>query len=234
MRILAIDTAAMTASAAICEDNKTIGEFTLDYKKNHSQTIMLIIDNIFERLEIEKNSIDYIACSCGPGSFTGLRIGAATAKGIALAFNKKIIPVSSLDTLAYNIFDENRFIVPLIDARKNRVYGCIYSFDAKNGYEKVTDYLTEDIDYFLEFLKQNDMSAVFLGDGSVLHKDKILNYCKDFVLAPININMAKASSVAAYAFKNIDKAVTINEFNIIYLRKSQAEREYDERNNIDD
>lgn len=229
MRILAIDTTAMTASVAVCEDKKTIAEFTLDFKQTHSQTIMPLIDNIFKMLEAEKDSIDYIACACGPGSFTGLRIGAATAKGLALGLNKKIIPVPSLDSLAYNIFNEQRYIVPIMDARRNQVFGCVYSFNNKTGYEKITDYLAEDIDCVLDFLKQNDMPAVFLGDGSVLHREKIANYGGDFVFAPVNMNMARAASVGAYALNNIESAITGEEFNIMYLRKSQAEREYDER-----
>lgn len=229
MRILAIETTAMTASVAICEDNKTIGEFSLDFKQTHSQTIMPLTENLFKMLAIEKDSIDYIACACGPGSFTGLRIGAATAKGIALGLNKKIIPVPSLDALAYNIVDENRAIVPILDARRNQVYGCVYGYNSKNGYEKVTDYLAEDIDELLSYLKENNLRAIFLGDGSVLHKQKILAYAEGFSIAPINMNMPRAASVGAYAFNNIDKAIDGNEFEIMYLRKAQAEREYDEK-----
>lgn len=234
MRILAIETTAMTASVAVLEDNKTIGEFSLDFKQTHSQTIMPLTDSLFNMLGIEKDSIDYIACACGPGSFTGLRIGAATAKGIALGLGKKIIPVPSLDGIAYNIFDEESFIVPILDARRNQVYGCVYSFDSKKGYEKVTDYLAEDIDNLLDYLKQNDMKAVFLGDGSVLHREKILAYDDNFSVAPINMNMPRAASVGAYAFNNLDKAIDGDNFEIMYLRKAQAEREYDEKEGLND
>ena len=223
----------MTASAAICEDKKTICEISLDFKKNHSQTLMPIIENMFKMLGIEKQSIDYIACACGPGSFTGLRIGAAAAKGLALGLNKKIIPVPTLGALAYNILSEERFIVPMLDARRNQVFSCAYSFNALSGYEKFTDYLVEDIDIIIDFLKQNDMKCVFLGDGAVLHENKILKN-DDFIIAPINMNMPRAASVGAYAFDNIKTAVESSDFNILYLRKSQAEREYDMREKIND
>lgn len=234
MRILSIDTSAMTASAAISEESKTIGEFTLDFKQTHSQTIMPVIDSIFKMLGINKSSIDYIACTCGPGSFTGLRIGAATAKGLALGLGRKIIPVPTLDALAYNILNEHRMIVPILDARRNQVFGCVYGLSAESGYEKITDYFAWDIDKLLSFLTDNDMSAVFLGDGAVLHKEKILGAGGDFILAPNNMNMSRASSAGAYAFDNTDKAIDGGQFSIMYLRKSQAEREYDERNGIDD
>ena len=110
MKILGIDTTGQTASAALVEGDKLIAEFTMNYKLTHSQTILPMIADILERTETDKASIDCIACACGPGSFTGLRIGAATAKGFALALDKPIVAVPTLDALAYNVFETNKFI----------------------------------------------------------------------------------------------------------------------------
>ncbi len=103
MKILAIDTTSLAASVALVDEKKTIAEFTTNYKKTHSQTIMPMLEYLKNMVELDINTVDYIACSSGPGSFTGLRIGAATAKGLAFALNKKIIPVPTLDALAYNL-----------------------------------------------------------------------------------------------------------------------------------
>ena len=118
MKILALDTTGLVASAAIVDESKTIAEFTTNYKKTHSQTIMPMIEAIRNMAEIELNDIDYIACASGPGSFTGLRIGAATAKGLAHGLDKKIIPVPTLDALAYNLAYCSSLIVPIMDARR--------------------------------------------------------------------------------------------------------------------
>ena len=109
MKILGIDTTGQTASAALVEGDKLIAEFTMNYKLTHSQTILPMIADILERTETDKASIDCIACACGPGSFTGLRIGAATAKGFALALDKPIVAVPTLDALAYNVFETNKY-----------------------------------------------------------------------------------------------------------------------------
>ena len=102
MKILAIDTTGLVASVALADENKTIGEFTTNFNKTHSQTIMPMIEELCKMVELNLTDIDYIACASGPGSFTGLRIGAATAKGLAHGLDKKIIPIPTLDALAYN------------------------------------------------------------------------------------------------------------------------------------
>ena len=113
MKILALDTSGLVASAAITEDGKTIAEYTLNYKLTHSQTIMPMIDEIVKMSETDLSTIDYIACAAGPGSFTGLRIGAATAKGLAHGLNKKMIAVPTLEALAYKYLEQINLYVLL-------------------------------------------------------------------------------------------------------------------------
>ncbi len=162
MKILGIDTTGQTASAALVEGDKLIAEFTMNYKLTHSQTILPMIADILERTETDKASIDCIACACGPGSFTGLRIGAATAKGFALALDKPIVAVPTLDALAYNVFETNKFICPIMDARRNQVYAAFYMWE--NGkLIRLTDHMAEALSVSLKLQKCWSMRSFFWG-----------------------------------------------------------------------
>lgn len=221
MKIMAIDTTAVVASVALVDELKVIAEYTTNYKVTHSQTIMPMIESLVNMIELDLNEVDYFACSVGPGSFTGLRIGAATIKGLAHGLDKKIIPIPTLDALAYNMISANKLIVPIMDARRNQVFTCIYNKDMN----KLTDYIALDINELLPMVKEMNKEAVFLGDGIINFKDIILNYSDKFSIAPITANMQRASNVAALGLINIDKAVEPNDLEIIYLKKPQAQRE---------
>lgn len=228
MKILALDTTGLVASVALVDENKTIAEFTTNYKKTHSQTIMPMIEQLKNMVELDLSAIDYIACASGPGSFTGLRIGAATAKGLAHGLDKKIIPVPTLDGLAYNLSECNKLIVPIMDARRNQVYSAIYS--NIGGFERLSDYMACDINELLNMVSERDENAVFLGDGVPVFKDRILEFNNGFSFAPQCSNMQRAACIGALALNRVDEAVNPNDFEIIYLRKSQAERELEEKN----
>jgi len=232
MKILAVETSSLAASAAVVDETKTIAEFTVNYKKTHSQTIMPIIDYLKNMIELDLNSIDYIACSSGPGSFTGLRIGAAAAKGLAFALNKKIIPVPTLDVIAYNIFMSENIIVPIMDARRNQVYTAFYISEV-GKFKRISEYMAEDINVILGKIASYNKNAVFLGDGVDVYKNIIKNFNSEYIFAPPNLNAQRAASAAALAinYAKDDMAVEVSEFQLMYLRKSQAEREYDERKN---
>ena len=230
MKILAIDTTSLVASVALVDEKKTIAEFTTNYKKTHSQTIMPMIEYLKNMVELDINTVDYIACSSGPGSFTGLRIGAATAKGLAFAVNKKIIPVPTLDALAYNVFMNGEIIAPIMDARRNQVYTAFYEW--KNGkFARISDYIADDIKLVLKKLSEFDKNVMFLGDGIEVYKNTIMDFNSNFIFAPSHINAQRASAVGALAIKYAEMGgeVSPRDFELIYLRKSQAEREFDER-----
>nr|WP_317358521.1 tRNA (adenosine(37)-N6)-threonylcarbamoyltransferase complex dimerization subunit type 1 TsaB [uncultured Tyzzerella sp.] len=232
MNILAIDTSGIVASVAIANEDKILGEINLNYKQNHSVTIMPIIDNLLKMLEMDICNIDYFAFAKGPGSFTGLRIGAATIKAMAHSLNKKIIPISTLEAMSYNIIDNGRYIVPIIDAKAERVFTGIYK--NKDGILQniLPDYATN-ITELLDYILNNDIEPVFLGDGSIAYKNIIKKYFKEENFAPISLNMQKASSLASLAFlyEKQQKYVDYNGLEIEYLRKPQAERELEERKN---
>lgn len=227
MKILAIDTTGLVASIAIVDENKTIGEFTTNYKKTHSQTLMPMLEQLMKILDMKLDEIDYVACASGPGSFTGLRIGAATAKGIAHGLNKKIIPVPTLDALAYNMCESNHIIVPIMDARRNQVYTSIYR--GNSDFKPLMEYTACPIEEIIQRVKEYDDTAIFVGDGVNAFKDLILE--NSFSIGNPSNNMQRAACVGTLALKRTNQAIDCNEFEIIYLRKSQAERELEEKLN---
>ena len=229
MKILALDTSGLAASAAVTDNGKLLAESLLNYKLTHSQTIMPLVDAVCKETETELNTIDYIACTCGPGSFTGLRIGAATAKGLALGLGKKIVPVPTLDALAYNIFGTENIVCPIMDARRSQVYSAFFTWD--NGtLVRLSDYMAESIDDITEKALAFGKKVVFLGDGVAVHKAKLVCH-EEFIIAPPSLMVQRASAVAdaAEVMAKAGKAVTGADFEIMYLRKSQAEREREEK-----
>ena len=128
MKILALDSSGLVAGVAVTEDDNLLGEYTINYKKTHSQTLLPMLDEVAKMIELDLNTIDVIAVSAGPGSFTGLRIGSATAKGLALALNKQIVSVPTVDALAYNLWGAgNRYVHLWMRAGSRRIPDCILS-----------------------------------------------------------------------------------------------------------
>ncbi|MCD8036535.1 MAG: tRNA (adenosine(37)-N6)-threonylcarbamoyltransferase complex dimerization subunit type 1 TsaB [Clostridiales bacterium] len=229
MKILAIEASGAVASAALVEDNVLRAEFTLNYKMTHSQTLMPLIAEIKKYLELDINTIDYVACSAGPGSFTGLRIGAATAKGIAMGIDKPIVPVSALAGLAYNVYMTDAVICPIIDAKRRQVYSVFYKWE--NGkLEAWKEDCIDMIDDVISDALMFELPVIFVGDGVFLYKDIIESY-DDFMIAPASCNMQRAGSVASLAAEIAaeEKYVASGDFKPVYLRKSQAERELEEK-----
>lgn len=229
MKILALDTSGLAASAAVTYNGKLLAENVLNYKLTHSQTIMPLVDDVCKRTETELNTIDYIACTCGPGSFTGLRIGAATAKGLALGLGKKIVPVPTLDVLAYNIYGTENIVCPIMDARRSQVYSAFYTWDG-GKLIRLSDYMAESVDDIIKTALDFGKRVVFLGDGVAVHKAKLICH-EEFIIAPPSLMVQRASALAdaAEVMINEGKAVDGSDFEIMYLRKSQAEREREER-----
>ena len=128
MKVLGIDSSGLVASVAVVEDDILLAEYTVNYKKTHSQTLLPMLKEIGDMINLDLNSLDAIAIAAGPGSFTGLRIGSATAKGLGLALDKPIIPVPTVDGLAYDLWGTDKIVCPIMDARRNQVYTGIYEF----------------------------------------------------------------------------------------------------------
>ncbi len=128
MIILGIESSSLVASVALVADGAVLAEYTVNFKKTHSQTLLPMIDQMVQMLELDLGLVDAIAVSGGPGSFTGLRIGSATAKGLGLALDKPLIHVPTLDAMAYNLFGAASLLCPMMDARRNQVYTGLYHY----------------------------------------------------------------------------------------------------------
>ena len=126
MRVLGIESSSLVASVALVTDDILTAEYTVDFKKTHSQTLLPMLDEIVKLLELDMDTIDAIAVAGGPGSFTGLRIGAATAKGLGLALKKPLVHVPTVDAMAYNMWGAEGLICPIMDAKRSQVYTGLY------------------------------------------------------------------------------------------------------------
>lgn len=230
MRILGIESSSLVASVAIVEDGVTMAEYTANFKKTHSQTLLPMIDAMVSLLDVDLSTIDAIAVSGGPGSFTGLRIGSATAKGLGLALNKPLIHVPTLDGTAYNMFGASGLICPIMDARRNQVYTGIYRFE--KDFQIVMEQDALDMNDLIDKLNEMGERVIFLGDGVPVHEKLIAEKLTvPYDITPAHVNRQRAASIAALGavYFAEGKIETAEEHGPDYLRKSQAEREREER-----
>lgn len=230
MRILALDSSGLVATVAILENEQTIAEYTVNYKKTHSQTLLPMLDEIVKMTGYDLSAIDAIAVAGGPGSFTGLRIGSATAKGLGLALNKPLIHVPTVDGMAYNLFGNGGLICPMMDARRNQVYTGIYRFET--DFQVVEEQMAVSVQELIEKLNGYGEKVTFLGDGVPSYKAQLeegltVEYC----FAPTHLNRQRAAAVGMLGAKYYaeGKIETAKEHQPDYLRLSQAERERAEK-----
>ena len=243
MKVLAIDSSGLTASVAVVEDSRTIAEYTVDYKKTHSQTLLPMIDEVAKMTELELSDIDAIAVSGGPGSFTGLRIGSATAKGLGLALDKPLIHVPTVDGLAYQVYGCGDIICPIMDARRNQVYTGIYTFSAKAGKKEGTRevepvfqvlrmQMAIAVEDLIRRLNNYNRPVVFLGDGVPVYREMLSAGLEvPYSFAPSYMNRQRAAVIGALGIRyyKAGKYETAMEHQPEYLRQSQAERERAQR-----
>lgn len=227
MKILGLDSSGLVASVAIVEDDILRGEFTMNYKKTHSQTLLPMLDEVVKMTELDMNTIDAVAIAAGPGSFTGLRIGSATAKGLGMALDKPLIAVPTVDALAYNLYGHKDFICPLMDARRSQTYTGLYHF-VNGQMQTLRTQCVVGIDEIVADINERSEAVVFLGDGVPVFTSYIEENCTvPYSFAPAHVNKQRAAAVAALAERYYieGKTVTAAEFAPEYLRLSQAERE---------
>ena len=230
MKILGIDTSTMAANVAVLEDDKLICEYTINTKKNHSQKLMPMIENMLKLSDLDIKEIDAIAICVGPGSFTGLRIGMATAKAMAHVNNIPLIGVNSLEILGANMDLCNRNICSILDAQRNQVY--------MNKYILKDDKITEleeisikPIDELLEEISSSNEDWVLVGEAVYKYKEKIEEISNITIPSPAN-NITKASTLCFVARDKMlanDQVYNCYNINPMYIRKSQAEEQYEEK-----
>jgi tRNA threonylcarbamoyladenosine biosynthesis protein TsaB len=219
------------ASVAVAEDNNLLGEYTINHKKTHSQTLLPMLAEVTKTIELDMDTIDAIAVSGGPGSFTGLRIGSATAKGIGLALDKPLVHVPTIDALAYNLWGSSDLICPLLDARRQQVYTGLYEFSGEELHAIVPQ-CAVGIGEILQQVNGLARGTVFLGDGVDAFAEEIRQHCSvPFHFAPSHMNKQRAAAVAALGMKLYAQGCfeTAAEHRPDYLRLSQAERERQEK-----
>ena len=230
MKIIGLDSSGLTASVAILEDDHLVAEYSVNYKKTHSQTLVPMLDEVSKMTELDLQTVDAIAISKGPGSFTGLRIGSATAKGLGLALNIPIVEISTTEGLAYNLFGTEKLICPIMDARREQVYTGLYEFK-DDELVTIMDATAEPISDTVERINGLSRPVIFLGDGVNVFKNTIEETIKVPVsFASPNRCMQSAGSVAALGMKYLKRGriVAASEHVPDYLRLSQAERERNE------
>lgn len=241
MRILAMDSSGLVASVAVVEDGPaesvTVAEFTVNYKKTHSQTLLPMLDEVSGMIELDIDTIDAIAVAAGPGSFTGLRIGSATAKGLGLALKKPLIHVPTLHGLAYNLCGTGKVVCPIMDARRGQVYTGIFEFD-ENELVVLEDQTAVSIEELGAKLAVYDREIVFLGDGVPVFRKSLeedIMAGKKISFAPAHLNRQRAAAVGALGIRYYKEGrlETAGEHQPDYLRVSQAERERKERMGLD-
>lgn len=242
MRVLAIDSSGLTATVAIVEDEQTIAEYTTNYKKTHSQTLLPMIDEMVRMVDADLKDIDAIAVAGGPGSFTGLRIGSATAKGLGLALDKPLIHVPTVDAMAYSMYGCEDIICPIMDARRKQVYTGLYSFSHKKNedgglydepvFQVLRMQMAVPVEELIRHLNVYRRRVVFLGDGVPVYKEMLAEGLKvPYSFAPSFMNRQRAAAVGALGIRYYEagRYESAAEFRPEYLRKSQAERERAER-----
>lgn len=228
MKILSLDTSATVASVAIAEDRTPLAEYTLNAKNTHSETLLPMIESALKALSLKPCDIDLFALSAGPGSFTGVRIGAATVKGLAFASNKPCIEVSTLEALAQNLVIKEGLICPVMNARRSQVYTALFRSDGKTLTRLMPDSALS-IEELDDLLLQYGKAVALVGDGYDICNQGFSK--TELCYVPEAMRLQSALSVAAIAFKKYEsgEVSTDSALSVNYLRPSQAERERAER-----
>jgi tRNA threonylcarbamoyladenosine biosynthesis protein TsaB len=235
MKTLAIEASGPVAGCALWEDGTLTAEYSVQYKKKHSQSLVPMLDEMREMIDLDLSGIDFIAVTSGPGSFTGLRIGAATVKGLGLALDKPVLPVPTVDSLACNLYGTDRLICPLMDARRQQVYTGIY--ENRDGLNVLRPQCVTALADIVEELNQLGREVIFLGDGVPVNEKALAELMKvPYLLAPAHLNRQRAAATAVraaqiYEEKGQEALVSSDDFRPEYLRVPQAERERGDKRN---
>lgn len=230
MKILGLDSSGLVAGVAVVEDGVLLGEYTTDYKKTHSQTLLPMLDALRNMIELDMNTLDAIAIASGPGSFTGLRIGSATAKGLCFALGKPLVEVPTLEGLAWNLWGADRVVCPLMDARRGQVYAAAYEFAQAGEDFELKGLIPQapmGVGELAERLNRLGRPVILLGDGVTVYAGVIRDQLKvSYSIAPAGNNRQRAGSIAALGavYYAAGGAVDAGAHRPEYLRKSQAER----------
>ncbi len=230
MKILSIGTSGKNCTVAITEDEKIIKEININDGLTHSQNLMPTIDKVFKETSLDLNDIDYYACSIGPGSFTGIRIGIATVKGLCLGVDKKVVGVPSLLSLAYNVKDFKGYIVSCIDARNDNVYAGIYE-NTSSIPTLIGEYISDNVEVLVNEISKLSGSIIVVGDGAKLLQERLQNENISYANEEKELEYASSLAIAAIDLINKNEVTDGVHLSPLYLKKSQAERELENKEN---
>ena len=224
MNILAVECSGKVAGVAVTKEDFIACEIYLDGQLTHSQVFMPMVEECLERANLEFGDIDVIACNVGPGSFTGVRIGCSTANALHMATGAKLVSVDALEALVYNLLDFDGWVVPMLDARADRLYAGIY----KHGQSIMTPQACN-VEGLIAALPKEG-SILLLGEGAELHFKTMLEALASRVsLAPIHLRRHRPGALAALAMEKQVAGKTVDRCLPIYLRPSQAEQEREKK-----
>ena len=242
MKILGIDTSGLVGAVAVADGDMLVSQFSIQYKTTHSEILMPMMEDIRSKINLDLSTIDAIAVAKGPGSFTGLRIGSATAKGLALALDKPIIPVPTVDAIAYNLYGVEKIICPMMDAKRKQVYTGLYtfvpntpegkSFERTFDMQVIHEQFATSIEDIVGRINEIGKPVVLLGDGIPAYHDELERLLKvPYSIAPMHQNRQSGAALVALAMQYAaqGRMVSADEFAPEYLRLSQAEREAKEK-----
>lgn len=233
MNILALESSARAASVAVCRDAFLLAESCQNNGMTHSTTLLPMCETLLEQVGLTLHDIDLIACANGPGSFTGLRIGLSTAKGLAWPEEKPCVGVSTLEAMAWNVSAVPGVICCAMDARRSQVYNALFESDGRGRLTRLTEDRAISLEELFSSEKRKEISQFVVGDGAEL----CYNYGKergfDLVLAPENLRHQRAWGIARAALRFLETGQPCSgaALEARYLRLSQAERERRERLN---
>lgn len=229
MNILSMDSSAKSASSAYLKDGMLAGQFYINSGLTHSTTLMPMTENLLNIAGLSLDDVDFFAVSCGPGSFTGLRIGIAAVKGMALAENKPCVAVSTLEAIAYGFVKTDRLICSLIDARCKRFFCAFFRCTADGDVKRLTDDKALSYEEISDIIKRDysDEKVIFAGDGAEAAYSLMKDITDNIDVAPLHICFQQSVGVAMAAEKYIKlgKAVSSQQLVPIYLSLPQAQRE---------
>lgn len=234
MITLAVDSSSKVATVALMQDHRLLGEITLNDKREHSVILMSIINDLLKDNNMTIADIDGYVVSKGPGSFTGLRIGMATVKGLSFGSGKPYVSISSLDALALSVSNFDGLICPIMDALRNSVYTSLYkstpNSEGTPELEILMDYTDLDVNDLVELIKSKNEKVIFIGDGLDKYKDFLRENCPNCYFPPAHLNIVRASSLGEIGTKLLLNGQYDDPNSTpFYLKKPQAEREYEQR-----
>jgi len=230
MRVIGLDSATQVASVAVVEDDKLLAELTFNLKKNHSERLMPMLAFMLEEIDMTLDDITGFAVAVGPGSFTGLRIGLATIKGLAYVKDKPVLAVPTLDGLAANLEGCQGIICPILNARKNEVYTALYRWEG-NRHRRLTKYMAIGLAALAKIIAKEGEMVTFLGDGVPVYRETLEDLIPQACFATSSNSICRGAHIARLGLDKLKQGQVSDYFSLepIYIRESEAEVKWREK-----